>query len=508
MKGDHLHLRPTVLALLAAAVTTLAAAADQAPDPVYTPVEPLGPTVVARPGATDALDLAACLEAARAGNDSLLAQRERRTELSGQKLQALSTGLPSFDFVADWTRRRDPSFALDPTFGGDSGGGVGTVPGADPWFNDWLQGFGSFIPSVEDIPASSYWTSKFTVNWELNPRKIAGAVGAADLGLERQDLLVDAAEHATEAAVVEAFHRVIMMAEAENATRARYANQEELLELTRMRFELGLATSLDTLQAAVALANIEPELRRSRRQVANAGARLNAVMGRDPAAPLAIANESWLETDPIDREGALALVRERPDLVALERYVGMLERQKQVQGSERWWPFVTLYGSYGWVGTEFDTQWDDGHETWLVSAAVNLPLWNGLNTSGQLRETRAQIRRTELELQGVRRQAEVTVLALLDNLDAARQTLRAAELNLARAEEALEESLLMYRLGRTSYLSVLDAESGHVTARRTLIEARYQVLTLTAYLKQAVGEAPSRPLATIPGLVAATSPRG
>ena len=38
----------------------------------------------------------------------------------------------------------------------------------------------------------------------------------------------------------------------------------------------------------------------------------------------------------------------------------------------------------------------------------------------------------------------------------------------------------MYRLGQTSYLSVLDAESNHVTARRTLIEARYQVLTLTA----------------------------
>ena len=79
MKGDHLHLRPTVLALLVAVVTTLAAAADRAPDPVYTPVEPLGPTVVARPGTADVLDLAACLEAALAGNDSLLAQRERRT---------------------------------------------------------------------------------------------------------------------------------------------------------------------------------------------------------------------------------------------------------------------------------------------------------------------------------------------------------------------------------------------------------------------------------------------
>ena len=54
----------------------------------------------------------------------------------------------------------------------------------------------------------------------------------------------------------------------------------------KMRYELGMATRLDTLQAAVALANIEPDLRDFRQRVANAGSRLNAVMGRDPAAPL------------------------------------------------------------------------------------------------------------------------------------------------------------------------------------------------------------------------------
>jgi multidrug efflux system outer membrane protein len=283
---------------------------------------------------------------------------------------------------------------------------------------------------------------------------------------------------------------------------AQYANQRELLELAKMRYELGFATRLDTLQAAVALANIEPDLRDFRQRVANAGSRLNAVMGRDPAAPLTIRNEELLEDGPIDREVALTLAMARPELEAVDRLVAILERQRQTQGSDML-PYLSLFGSYGWVGTDFSSQWDDGHESWSAGAALNVPLFNGLFTKGQVDQTEAQIRRTEYELSGYRRQVQVQVIGLVNELETARQNLRAATLNLERAEEALAESQLMYRLGKASYLNVLNADADHLTARRTLIEARFDVLTLTANLKRAVGQSPMTPLAAIPGLVAA-----
>jgi len=489
-----------ILLLLAAPVAAQPDSID--PNlPVFTPVAPLGETIVARPGALDVLDLRRCLDQALAGNDSLLAERERRAELAGQKYQALSTGLPTLDLVGDWTRRRDPSFALDPTFGGGDGGTFAAPPGADPWFDDFLSGFGSFIPAPEDIPAATYWSTRFNLSWELNPLKIIGAVGAANLGIERQDLLVEGAEFATAENVIASYYAVISLAEAVNAVEAQYANQRELLELTKMRYELGFATRLDTLQAAVALANIEPDLRDFRQRVANAGSRLNAVMGRDPAAPLTIRNEELLEDDPIDRDAALVLSASRPELEAIERFVGILDRQRQTQTADAR-PYLSLYGSYGWVGTDFSSQWDNGHDAWSAAAALNIPLFNGLLTKGQTDETRAKIRRTEYELAGFRRQAQVQVLELINTLETARQNLRAARLNLERAEEALEESQLMYRLGKANYLNVLNADADHLTARRTLIEARFAVLTLTAGLKRAVGHSPMTPLTAIPGLVA------
>ena len=71
-------------------------------------------------------------------------------------------------------------------------------------------------------------------------------------------------------------------------------------QLVRLRFELGLATTLDTLQAAVNVANLEPQLRRVRKQLLNDGARLNALLGRRPESALSIRNEQPLELDPID----------------------------------------------------------------------------------------------------------------------------------------------------------------------------------------------------------------
>jgi len=503
-RGRHAHGVVAVLLLLAMAASVAAQTQDLEPQmPTFTPVAPLGATVTARAGALETFDLGRCLSEAMAKNDSLLAERERRAELAGLKYQALSTGLPTLDLVGDWTRRRDPSFALDPTFGGGGDGGLGSPPDAPPWFDDFLDGFGSFIPAPEDIPAATYWSTRFNLDWEINPLKIMGAVGAANLGIERQDLLVQAAEFATAESVVSAYFLVIMMAEAVNAVEAQYANQQELLDLTKMRYELGFATRLDTLQAAVALANIEPDLRNFRQQVANAGSRLNAVMGRDPVASLTIANEELIEVDPLVRDVALDLALARPELVAIDRFVGMLDGQKQTQTAEMR-PYLSLHGSYGWVGTDFSSQWDDGHDVWSAAAAVNIPLFNGLLTKGQVDETKARIRRTEYELSGFRRQAQVQVLEVLNNLETARLNLNAARLNLERAEEAFEESQLMYRLGKANYLNVLNASADHLTARRTLIETRYQVLTLTANLKRAVGHSPATPLTAIPGLVAST----
>ena len=491
-------------AVLAAILLSLCAAAALAqaddPAPTFTRAAPLGPVIDARPGAPAVLDLAAAVQEALLANDRLQAERLRRQELNGQMRQALSTGLPTLDLVGDWSRGRDPSFALDPNFGGGSGdGGFGSVPGADPWFNDWVAGFGSLIPAPEDIAAQSYWGANANLNWTINPTLILGAVGAAKLGISQQELQVSDAELSTADQTLTAYFSIVKAAERIRAVEAELANQSELLSIMQMRYELGMATRLDTLQAAVTRANIVPRLSIAQATLRNQGSRLNALMGRRPEAPLSIANAQEIEVSALNDEVALRLAQQRPELAASDVYIEILRKNKQAQVSDVR-PYLTLFGSYGYVGTTFDSVFDEGHDSWRASAALNIPIFDGLNTSGRVAQTEAQIRRTEAELTGRRREVQVEVLEILANLRMAREVLAAVTLNLERSEEVLDESLLMLQMGKLNYLDVLVSESNRAEANSNVIDARYEVLALTSALKRAIGYSPLLPLQAIPGL--------
>lgn len=484
--------RPLAAAVIALGCGLLPAFACAAASPV-------ADVVTAVPGGAEPLDLQACLRAALAANDQVVAVRWGRRELDGQMQQALATGLPTLDLVGDWTRSRDPSFALDSTFGG--GGGFGSVPGADPWFDDWLAGFGSLIPPPQDIPAQSYWRASLNLNWTVNPVKVLGAVGAARLGLDRQEFAVRAVEQQVAEQVVAAFQQVVTAADRIAAVRAHLANQDEILAVIRLRYELGLATQLDTLQAAVGRANTVPELTRAEAGLRTAGARLNALLGRDPATPLAVQAETGLEAGRIDAAAALELARTRPDLAAGGLLVDIQRRGRQATHADNL-PYLTVNGAYGYVGRTTDSLFDEGHDSWRASVALNVPIFDGLLTRGLVREADGRIRRAEAELSARRRDVEVEVLDLLARLESARQTLDAVAVNLARAEEARQQSLLQLELGTASYVDVLVAEANRSDAQAAVIDARYEVLALTASLKRAIGRDPAERLADIPGLLA------
>jgi len=486
--------RAALLAAVCLGTAFTAAAADE-PVPATLDTGP-GPVIDARPGAAETLDLEACAQRALAGNDLLQAERFRRRELDGQMKQALATGLPTLDATGTWSRSRDPSFALDSSFGG--GGGTGSA------LIDSLFGGFSFIPPPEDIPAQTYWRSSLNLSWTLNPIKILGAVGAAGQGIRRQDLALLGAVHQTEQDVVAAYHGVVLAAEQLAAVEAEVRNQEEFLDISRLRFGLGMATELDTLQAAVAAANLSPQLRQAQQGLRTAGARLNALMGGDPEAPLSIRNEQRVETDDVVRATALALAARRPDVMQAEVMSDLLRQNRRAQKSEMR-PYLSMLGSYGYVGRRLKDLDDTGHDFWSASLALNVPLFDGLLTRGLVQQTEASILRAESERNGLLRQARVEVLDLLDGRDAARDNLRAAELNLARAEDLLETSILMLRHGKADYLTVLQSEAERSRARSNLIRARYDVLTTTASLKRAIGVSPLLPLAAVDGLVAGGS---
>lgn len=456
--------------------------------------EPPNHRIVAIPGSAIPLVLDECIDEVLTANAGLRAQRQRRGELGGQKWQAVSIGLPSIDATGTWQRGRDPSFALDESFatGDDSESSGSGFPDSCLDVLACLGGL-DFIPEADAIPAQTFWRTSVNARWELRPGLVYNAVGAAGLGIERQEVMITDAEHRTVEGAMAAYYGVILAGEQLNAIEGDLASKREFLRITRRRFHLGLSTMLDTLRAAVSYSNVLPQKRTAAQALRDAGSRLNILMGRPTLTPLSVETDIPIEVRLLDIDRAVARVADRPDITQMRLYEQMMRKNRGAQKAEHR-PYLAANGSYGYVTRSLDELTDKGHDFWSASLMLTVPIFDGMLTKGRVQETEATVRRLALEREEATRQARLEIQALMGDLDAARANLQASEMNLQAAEDALRQVNLRYELGKSDYLSVLDVQSGLLLARSNHIQARNQVLSLTASLKRALGFSPRVPL--------------
>jgi outer membrane protein TolC len=268
--------------------------------------------------------------------------------------------------------------------------------------------------------------------------------------------------------------------------------RREFLQISRRRFQLELATGLDTLQAAVSLANLGPERRRAETGLRDAGATLNTLLGREPYEPVAVTRNLAIETTRLDRDALVSRLDSRLDLVEKRREIEILKKTRGARKSAGR-PYFSLAGSYGYVGRELDTLTDNGHDFWSASVALNVPVFSGLLRRGQVKETEAAILRSQRELEDAERRATAEIDRLYGELLAARDNREAAELNLRQADLLVAQITKRYELGKSEYLEVLNAQSERFRARTQEIQARSEVFLRGAELKRALGYDPSQP---------------
>ncbi len=125
---------------------------------------------------------------------------------------------------------------------------------------------------------------------------------------------------------------------------------------------------------------------------------------------------------------------------------------------------------------------------WVVGLQLSVPIFNGLLTARQVEEARSRITAARESTAAVQRSVTTQVLQAIQDLDAARDQVRASAQALQDAGEIVEVARVQYDIGVISNLEYLDAQSSLATAKLTHLAAMLQE-TLGAYaLRQAAGE--------------------
>ncbi|HMY50600.1 MAG TPA: TolC family protein, partial [Rhodocyclaceae bacterium] len=253
-------------------------------------------------------------------------------------------------------------------------------------------------------------------------------------------------------------------------------------QIAQVRYAGGLAPQQDAIRAQVELTGLQADLVALDNEGRQLQVRLNALLARPSAAPLAAAERlrplpAPARLDPAALEDRLRA--RNPQLFADEARVAAAERNQALTLRNRYPDFT--------VGIS-PIQYQNAVREWELMVELNLPL--------QQASRRAQEREADSLLAAARARREATAQQALGELgealsalDAARRTeALASQSLLPQAELTFRAALAGYETGKVDFTTLLDAQRQIRLARQNRLKAQTEAQLRLADIERLVGE--------------------
>jgi outer membrane protein TolC len=262
---------------------------------------------------------------------------------------------------------------------------------------------------------------------------------------------------------------------------------EKTLQNVKNMYEVGMASRLDLLRAEVRLANLKPPLIQARNNVAVAELSLKTLLGLDVAQPVEVTGEMIYMPVDINLEESLAkAVLNRPEL-------GQLQYQRQMAGEmikiarADYLPTIALSGNYNTWADRFAFGKNNWQNFYAFNLILSIPLFNGLQTPAKVAESQALIREIDFTEKGLVNNIKFEVQAAYLTLNNAQEALLSQEKNIDAARESVRVAELNYGEGLITITDLGAAQVALSEARINYLRAIYEYTVSLAQLEKAVG---------------------
>jgi NodT family efflux transporter outer membrane factor (OMF) lipoprotein len=263
------------------------------------------------------------------------------------------------------------------------------------------------------------------------------------------------------------------------------AYQQEL-DLTRVRFQTGIASDEDVAQAETQLETTEAQatdLGINRAQLEHAIALLTG----QPASTFSLSVAAMpAEPPPIPVGLPSQLLERRPDIAASERRVAEANAQIGVTKAA-FFPSLTLSGAAGFASTALTSWFTWPARFFSLGPTLSQTLFDKSRRAAANEQARADYDGTVANY----RQTVLTAFQEVeDNLAALRilsRELEQQDAAVKSSERTLSLANERYKSGIDSYLNVITAQTTLLTNQRTEVNLRMQQMTATVELIKALG---------------------
>jgi NodT family efflux transporter outer membrane factor (OMF) lipoprotein len=317
---------------------------------------------------------------------------------------------------------------------------------------------------------STFWDGRvgFDLVWNIDFwGRQAALIEQARSNAEASELDAIAAALALSGAVSQTYVDFERVTSLQQIADRSVKQREQLLGLTTRRVRAGLDSDVELRTAESSRAQADVELEQARVGGRLATHALAALTGASAA------SHETIDSPTLDLEKSLSLpavlpadlLAHRPDVAAAKARVESA-RQGRSAAHAAFYPNVNLIGFAGFTAVGLDSLPKGDSQTWTLGPAIHLPIFD----AGRLR---AEYGKTTADLDAAVASYNATVLRAVR--EAADQAARVGSLDsqlvdqrraLDAAEQAYRLAEQRYGAGLTTFLTVLNAETQLLAARR------------------------------------------
>jgi len=340
----------------------------------------------------------------------------------------------------------------------------------------------------------------------------AANVESAKQLLFAADATRDATLQANFLNAVQAYYSLLSARASVDATKVAEQSARDALEVAQARYEAGVATPADKLQARTALAQATLNVITAQGNERTAEGTLANIMGFDANQPFFLAPFPDTTPNPAVEEDIGKLIEEgrknRPDLAAADAQIKAAQAQLDASHAANW-PTITLNASSGYQnlsgtqnvpGTTLINP-GTGTRTNSIGVSVNFPLFTGFRNGYLIRSSEEQLAGKAAARDLLANQVALDVWRAYQNLLTNSQAVRTADDLVASATASAQMTLGRYKAGVSglSIVDVLNAQSALASARQQRVAALYNFLASRMALAQAIGTLDLTRLDELPG---------
>lgn len=261
------------------------------------------------------------------------------------------------------------------------------------------------------------------------------------------------------------------------------------LDATNDRFRVGEVTRTDLSQAEARLAQATADRVQAEGNLAASRAVYRNVVGEFPGT---LVVPPPLRDIPVTADEAIAIaVSQNPDVRAAEfTEIAARDNVRAIEGEL--WPELNLRGS---VSADEHSAGDDTHaNAATITAELSVPLYTAGSVAARVRAAKHTADQRREQFDQARRDAQETTTRSWEALETARASLRALDAQIRSSEIALEGVQKEALVGSRTVLDVLNAEQELLNARVNQVVARRNEVSASYQLKAAVGALTARAL--------------